>query len=952
MPTMDSYRSFSDIGLPPGLSAQFKPRSDADGSISQSSSAYSLDALSLPDENAGSSSSSSRDGDVYSDAAEGLVQGSVENPQQGEFKVPLVRSSRNIAANAATPNPRSASQSGRESRESSSGSHARSREKNLPSYMRGTAASSSRRSSVSSFNETLSGADNAQLFARRVRPSEIQENVRRAQQASQPRSANPSSAVIPASAALSGTELGHIRQASTSSIRSKRSLPAPINTSGMRYPSDGSGFPSASDYNVRRPHSSKTPFSHSPSAIAHSILRSIRSSDAPPDADVSQVAESDKATSEAMRRLDGISSTGSAASPRMSRAYSGASARSVNASPADATPRKATGSSTLSRENSKASTRTSSPHTTASRPSSVRKSWAKGATLPVPPVSQLDSLQTSAVPMSSGRSIDEIKAGALPGSFSAPALHTVSGGSVHQSPRIPSGNSSVAQSHAAVSIGNRGSGANSLYRPPSIGSAGDAIPIPSVSSKRSSSASLAFGGGPPSTIASQDSTSATSVSAHYGSPVAPHHIVGRSASKANRRTSGSSDVSSIHSPLNVERAGDLAAGAEGYEVASEQYIPPVPPLPKDWESYRPSTAGEASAPNPAKDASFSQLAARETDMLSPASAYGDVSLSNSRTSLDRPAGPRPLRVVSGPAAMQPLRMVDSSKPVSPSLPSPILSEGHGLPSSAEAFSRTPTKKWSLSSAFHMHRNPTLPVSSSRTSINNIIEGTDSRQPHSTVSQMPSRKLASVPDIRTLSTTTSPGLQASQSSRSLYKTAANRPRTDSISSGGTAHALAGPSVVATSPGRSRSSLLSPRRTPSGIPFFNRKSSSTLHNAQDPGSPKSTHSSTHRATNVSEAGEDRPGRRSILGINLFHRSSASRKSISSLQGQGIPLWPKLPKEYQDSANPVTSPSRAEAVSEFGVRPSNESRRSSMTTKASSLIGRKRGKVCRWIRRREQS
>ena len=1001
---MDSYRSFSDIGLPPPLSAQLQSQSHGNGSVSQSSSAYSLDALSLPDENAGSSSSSSRNGEVYSDAP--YYTPSLEQP---EFKVPVTRSSKSISSMAVQPaavarqTVRSTSQAGRDSRESNRSTTNASRrsqrlveqqsgsakEKEVPSYMRGTTASSSRRSSVSSFNDIAGGQSSALPVARRTRVSAAHEGSTPATSRSRPssplRSAKSSTATILASSQAQSLGLGHARHPSASSTRSKRSIPAPINTSGSRYPSDSQGqLPSASDHHggIRRPHSSKTPIAHSPSAIAHSILRSIRSSDAPPETEVAQVAQTDEATNEAMRRLDGISS-GSSVSPRMSRAYSGASMKSANTSFSDVTPKRTSGnaaSTGLSRENSKASQRTSSPHSNSSRPSSVRKSWVRGTPLPVPPgpLSGQDG-EASAVSASARRSAEGSRVVSLPSSMSAPSVAT----NLHKNPRSPSGDSPMDPSGggpASLNHGRRGSGATSNHRPPSssgvqVPSAGEIPPTPSTSSKRSSSASLAFGGGPASTVGSRDSTAATSVSAYYGSPVAAQGG-GRASSKANRRSSAGSDISSVQSSHNAERPvpGD-ANGAEGYELATERNIPPVPPLPKDWESYRPSTAGDASLPNSAKEASFSHLSARGKDTLAPVPAYGEPSLSSSRTSLDKPAGPRPLRVVSGPAAMQPLRIAETtSGAVSPPLPSPAYTthsattEASPLPQ-AEAVTRTPTKKWSLSNALGIHRSP--PSSSTHSSISSIVDiaaEPKTRQPGVDVSyqpsllsgsQMPKRKLASVPDMHALSgssTIAKPsysGLQTSQSSKSLYSASSaysNRARTDSISSAGTAHTsqqahAAAPSLVATSPGRSRSSLLSPRRTPSGIPFFSRKTSSTAQIAQDPSSPKSTSSSTHRQTAATEAGEEKPGRRSILGINLFHRSSAARKSISALPGQGIPLSPKLPKEYQNSASSVVSPRQDDGASEFGVRPSNESRRNSMSAKASSLIGRKRGKVRRF-------
>ena len=992
MPTIDSYRSFSDIGIPPPLSARVQLNSNGDESVSQSSSAYSLDALSLPDENAGSSSSSSRNGDAYSDAPDGAYYTpNLEEPAQPEFKVPMTRSSRSIAsiaAQAPRTAARSASQAGRDSRESTRSttdplrkshkmtqqSSSASSQKDVPSYMRGTRASSSRRSSVSSFNEVSASSGSALPVARRARASGTNEVSTPATSRSRPssplRSTKSSTATILASSQAQSLGLGHARQPSASSTRSKRSIPAPINTTGARHASDPQGqLPSASEFSggVRRPHSSKTPIAHSPSAIAHSILRSIRSSDAPPEAEVSEVAQSDEAMSEAMRKLDGLGA-GSTVSPRMSRAYSGTSMKSANTSFADVTPRRSGGtvgtSAGLSRENSKASNRTSSPHSSSSRPSSVRKSWVRGTPLPVPPASQagVEGVQTSAVPMSSTRSAEGLRVVSPPGQPSG----TADG---QQSPRSPTGDVPT------VSFGTarRGSVATTANRPPSSSSGQNAVGIevpltPSASSKRSSSASLAFGAGVASTIGSRDSTSATSVSAYYGSPVAAQ-AAGRLSSKGNRRSSAGSDISSVHSSHAGERAE--TGGIEGYELAGAKNIPPVPPLPKDWESYRPSTAGDASLPNSAKEASFSHLSAgRGKDTLAPSSAYGEPNLSSSRTSLDKPAGPRPLRVVSGPAAMQPRQFegnLESS--VSPPLPSPtyttqsIGTDVSGLPAPSEGPNKTPTKKWSISGAFGIHRSPPMPSSSTHSSISSIMNSsadTDGRQSpnqyqHQPMSsQMPKRKLASVPDIHGLSSSHAhskssfSGLQASQSSKSLYSASSafsNRARTDSISSGGTAQtsqtvaAGAAPSLVATSPGRSRSSLLSPRRTPSGIPFFSRKSSSSTQIAQDPGSPKSSSSSTHKA---GAAGEERQGRRSILGINLFHRSSAARKSISALPGQGIPLSPKLPKEYQNSASAVTSPRADDGASEFGVRPSNESRRNSISAKASSLIGRKRGKV----------
>ena len=104
----------------------------------------------------------------------------------------------------------------------------------------------------------------------------------------------------------------------------------------------------------------------------------------------------------------------------------------------------------------------------------------------------------------------------------------------------------------------------------------------SFTPKRTSASSTTYTGTPTTTSSSRDSgslstaTSATSIS----------NTSGRYSSGKLKRNSASSDVSSIHSGDATSLKDRVAALATSGDVPEDDFVPPVPPLPKDLTTYR------------------------------------------------------------------------------------------------------------------------------------------------------------------------------------------------------------------------------------------------------------------------------------------------------------------------------------------------------------------------------
>ncbi|GAA5874038.1 hypothetical protein JCM1840_006126 [Sporobolomyces johnsonii] len=576
------------------------------------------------------------------------------------------------------------------------------------------------------------------------------------------------------------------------------------------------------------------------------------------DIDIEQAAAVDEGTAEALRKLDGLSS------PKMTRIASGGTtpesrSRKSSRGPIEMPPNPRRDSEEKDRRRTRSST------------GSVAASLAKDGG---------DALSVESTP-SRRTSASVSPAPALPSTsaFASPP------------PQPALAKSPLASSTSQMSSSQMSSA--STTRPPSTrvpSASGYEVPFPSVSPfKRGSSSSASMTAGTsPSASGSHDSTSATSLAT-------------RSAASKARRGSVSSDVSSVHSGTDgrpgLDRADSIA------ELDQVRDIPPVPPLPKDWETYRPTTGG---TPAPASSAPYSPRLDAEARRPSVASSFAE------------------------------------STQYSPRAPTMELSSSRDSVAAKEPSGR---RKWSISSAFHKAskspKTSAIKESSSHGDLHAHRETTTSFS-HQLGSDrpLPRRMAASTNDIvglvgvedepQPLSASSTGSLGRSSIRSEKVSTFSARTRTSSQSSSSTtrtagqhpAGSLPPPSVVATSPGRSRSSLINPRRTPSGIPFFSRKTSY--------GEPSAATPSPNLDKGEMPSTEERSGRKSILGLN-FLRSGGSKRDKDK-----APQSPPSAKRSTFSSSTSLRASDAGMTDEFG-------RRASLATpKTTGLLTRKRGKT----------
>ncbi|GAA6007333.1 hypothetical protein JCM11491_003091 [Sporobolomyces phaffii] len=586
----------------------------------------------------------------------------------------------------------------------------------------------------------------------------------------------------------------------------------------------------------------------SPSLVAASILRHTRDLEGV-DLDIEKAAAVDEGTAEALRKLDGLSS------PKMARIASNSSASGLIGEP-------------RSRKSSRgfidvppAVRKDSTEDRTRRR---TRSSLAEGGEAFAPDSSVLPGISSPAT---------------LP-SPAIPSLPSNQGGP----PRSPLANS-ASSSTTTRPVPQRVSSSSNFE-----------VPFPPAGSpyKRgsSSSASYTFATST-SASGSHDSTSGTS-------------FASRSAASKVRRSSGGSDISSVHSGTEgrpgVERTD---SAGDGDQLGT---IPPVPPLPKDWETYRPSASGAAGPPLSASTATT----ASSVSFPSPTPEY-DTRRPSFASSLENSFRSSP-------------RMANTED---------VNKDGGKVP--------TPTsrRKWSISSAFHKAtKSPKTGGIKESSSFSDLQAPSQRDRKASSFgprlglgdgTQLPKRMASSTSDIASLASSRSEYSQSGTGSlgRNSVRSGIARARTSSQSSSGTArtanqqivNSVATPAVVTTSPGRSRSSLINPRRTPSGIPFFSRKSS----NSNEPSSDAATPSPNAEKT----SGEEKNGRKSILGLN-FLRSGASKrdKDKSTLS----PPVTTHRSTFSTSASSSNLQSNASGLDEFGRR----------SDRPSDLLTRKRGKT----------
>ncbi|GJN87355.1 hypothetical protein Rhopal_000304-T1 [Rhodotorula paludigena] len=635
----------------------------------------------------------------------------------------------------------------------------------------------------------------------------------------------------------------------------------------------------------------------SPSVVAASILRQTRDLEGV-DLDIDKAAAIDEGTAAALAKLDGLS-------PRLSRLSTGGGGSGFE-QPQPRSRKSSRNTSDMPANSRRDSSQSAKRRARNSMGESIASTAAREAD---PGAAAGGSGGNSRVASRSGSPVPPPPALPSPSALSAPTF---------ASPGKSPLSSSVAQMPSTV----RTSSQNRLAS--STASAPVDVPFPATSPwKRGSSSSTSMTAGTStSATGSHDSTSATSFAT-------------RSPASKHRRSSAGSDVSSVHSGGDGRPALDRTLSGE--EVARAAGIPPVPPLPKDWETYRPTTSATsatmASQPSPRFfDSESRRPSDTSTAMAAPSSA-----------ALQAP----PMSVSRTTSSSGRSTQGESQLPV----PTSATSTGSSR------------RKWSISHAFHKATKSPKASSSGFSGVKESSSFTDlqsaaGRRLRTTSfgqSGLPRRLAASTNNLSTLADASDPlqpsgtaattGSLGRSSMRNGQIPTFMRQRTPSQSSSSTARtaqwasqaggssgsaSMPPPSVVTTSPGRSRSSVINPRRTPSGIPFFSRKSSNASSDVSattpspnlDSGEPFRTPSSEDKGS----------GRKSILGLNFLRSGSSKRE-----KEKGLLSPPSASRSTFSSATTLSTSSQPAAnFDEFG-------RRASLATpKTASSLMRKRGKT----------
>lgn len=423
--------------------------------------------------------------------------------------------------------------------------------------------------------------------------------------------------------------------------------------------------------------------------------------------------------------------------------------------------------------------------------------------------------------------------------------------------------------------------------------------------KRGSASSASATTGTPTT-SSRDSmtlSSATSTSA----------LSHRNSGGKLRRSSGGSDISSVNSEFIAlkDRAAALASG-EGGDDSDNTRIPPVPPLPKAYQS--PSAANFNVQPLSPRTAT--------PPMTSPIDEDHTFTI----PTIDFPP-PTPAKNTTGRPHTQ---------------PSP----------------RGPTKKWSFTNALSLkspgrEKEPKSPATPRKGKAGRQSTGSSytSTEPWSVVdspnasgSQAHLHGSPSVSSLKPISDTTSPTPTTTAKARTPDRSTPSRTES-SASTQTTSQAMRS----ATSPPVKTGPPPSKRLTPSNIPFFRRSSSASMkasagmvqnesppippympHHASNISISTSASKSTNSLDIISPVSSDAPHPQATRKSSVlsFMKGSSSRKSLV-----GEKVEQKAREEREKEAPIMEEP--AESKQKKDDKERSESR-------ISILMGRKRGKV----------
>jgi len=461
----------------------------------------------------------------------------------------------------------------------------------------------------------------------------------------------------------------------------------------------------------------------------------------------------------------------------------------------------------------------------------------------------------------------------------------------------------------------------------------------SFTPKRGSTSSTTY----TSTPSSRDSafmsaaTSVTSMSAASG----------RHSSSKGRRNSASSDISSVHSTEAAHLKDRVAFLAVNGDPVEDGDVPPVPPLPKDLSTYRspPATSSALAFPSIPLD----DKVGNHDNQL------------NRTISLEVPNHFSP--IISPPPASSGRRESQHYSLNSANEPVPIVL-------------KTPSKKWSFSSALNLKSSSSPSSASSQkssfplsprsvtfgqqlrksTSKDKPLSSSSSKGPWSPKQPDAMGSAGSLVSLSSIGSVKTPAQTASFSKTPERNAVSSRPGTgSSASTNHTTSALAAPPGPL-SPTSSIRRTQSKRLTPSSIPFFRRSSSQSM---QLPLPPPNGAISASSPTLLGMLSTSQSGSKQRTSPSLDYSSASlstpgTSHKKSSVLSLGLPSLLKsssrrsLHSDAKDAAKEAQKAKDAARELEKGRNKLEKERQKKedkerSESRISLIMNRKRGKVC---------
>ncbi|KAF8163096.1 hypothetical protein B0H34DRAFT_307783 [Crassisporium funariophilum] len=464
----------------------------------------------------------------------------------------------------------------------------------------------------------------------------------------------------------------------------------------------------------------------------------------------------------------------------------------------------------------------------------------------------------------------------------------------------------------------------------------------SFTPKRGSTSSTTYTGTP----SSRDSASMSAATSVTSMSVTS----GRQSSSKGRRNSASSDISSVHS-AEAHLKDRVASIALNGDAAEDGNVPPVPPLPKDLSTYR-------SPPNTSSGLAFPSI----PPLDDKDKVTNHDSQLNRTISLEVPSYTSP--IISPPPSSSGRRE----------------SQHYSLNSGNESVPtvlKTPSKKWSFSSALNLKLSSSPSSSSQKSSgfplsprsvtfgqqlrksiSKDLTPSSSSKGPWSPNHPDAMGSAGSLASLSSIGSVRTPAQVSNPSKTPDRSGVSSRPGTgSSASTNHTTSALSAPQPVPAGPLSPSASVRrshSKRLTPSSIPFFRRSSSQSMQLPPPPpngnlssssptfhGMLSTSHSSKQRSSPSHEynlSSVSTPGtthkKHSVLSLGLPSLlKSSSRRSLHADAKDAAKEAQKLKDAARDSEKERNKLEKERQKKEDKDR--SESR-------ISTIINRKRGKT----------